>query len=141
MADRHARGDYHLDVRRNGRGDLLTIALRTADGRLVHQQQTGLAGDDARTVYESLMTALDIALRHDCAHLSVNFTPAEMLDLVREDPRRDTGLSPVESALRRWTLYQLRSFSSVTFLGTSDLRFGPATVGASARDTRSYGSA
>lgn len=139
MSDRSTRGDYHLDVRRASRGDELLIALRDHRGDVLHHQRTRLDGDEARALYEGLMTALDIALRYECEHLSVTFSPAELVDLVRETPREERVLSPVQSALRRWTLYQLRGFPSVTFFGTAGapVRHGPASAApAAARHLR-----
>jgi hypothetical protein len=143
MSDRSNRGEYHLDVRRTGRGDELTIALRDKRGDVLHHQRLRVEGDEARSLYEGLMTALDIALRYDCEHLSVTFSPAELVDLVRETPREERALSPVQSALRRWTLYQLRSFSSVTFLGTAGapVRHGPVSAGPPAAAPRILGRA
>jgi hypothetical protein len=87
------------------------------------------------------MTALDVALRHECTHLQVSFSPSELIDLVRETPRGQAELSPVESALRRWTLYQLRLFASVTFTGSADLRYGPISAESSRSIGRRFGRA
>jgi hypothetical protein len=123
-------GDFRIDVRMSGPAeDDLHVALQAPDGRLLHEYSERVEGETARAIYQALMTAMACAIREDCRELTVDFAPAGLLALVRDEMAPSLG--PVERNLQRWLQTQLQLFDRVWMHGRP-LKMG--TLGAVSAD-------
>lgn len=110
------RGDFRIEVRMGGAAtDDLRVILVAPDGRLLHEYDEQVEGEAARAVYQALMTAMACAIREDCRKLTVDFSPAGLLELVHDT--HSAALPPVERSLQRWLLSQLQLFDQVWMHG------------------------
>ena len=124
------RGDFRIEVRMAGpTQEDLRVILRAPDGRLLHEYAERVEGAAARPVYQALMTAMACAIREDCRALTVDFAPAGLLELVRDEIGPE--LAPVERSLQRWLLSQLQLFDQVSMHGRP-LKMG--SIGAASHD-------
>lgn len=125
------RRDFRIDVRMSGPADDdLHVVLQAPDGRLIHEYSERVEGAVARSVYQALMTAMACAIREDCRELTVDFAPAGLLALVRDEMA--PALDPVERNLQRWLHTQLQLFDRVWMHGRP-LKMG--TLGAASAET------
>jgi hypothetical protein len=126
-----ARGEFRIEVRMAGAAaDDLRVVLQAPDGTTLHEHRERVGGEAARAVYQALMTAAACAMREDARSLTVDFAPACLLDLVHDT--HSEALSPVDRALQRWLMSQLRLFDQVWMHGRP-LKMG--VIGAASQDS------